>query len=137
MQKRIVSFITLVALVVAFSFEAASQQPAPTAPPPIKRTILQRTDVPGTNLEIIYATVEITAGFKAGRHNHPGVVIGQVVEGDFWIALDGQPERILKPGDSVTLPSGAIHNEGATDKPVKLNAVYVVEKGKPLASPVQ
>jgi len=31
----------------------------------------------------------------------------------------------------------AIHNEGATDKPVKLYSVYVVEKGKPLASPAQ
>ena len=41
----------------------------------------------------------------------------------------------LKAGESLTLPDRAIHNEGATDKAVKLNAVYVVEKGKPLASP--
>ena len=33
------------------------------------------------------------------------------------------------------MPNAAIHNEGATDKAVKLNAVYVLEKGKPLASP--
>ena len=98
---------------------------------PIKRTILQRADVPGTNLEIIYATVEIAAGFKAGRHNHPGVVMGQVVEGDFWLHVDGQPEQILHAGESVTLPDRAMHNEGAMDKPVKLHAVYVVEKGAP------
>ena len=79
--------------------------------------------------------MEIAAGFKAGRHNHPGVVIGHVVEGDFWFALDGQPEKTLHAGDSLTVPDRAIHNEGATDKAVKLNAVYVVEKGKPLASP--
>ncbi len=117
---------------------AAQPSPAQAAPAqaaPIKRTILQRADVPGTNLEVIYATVEIAPGFKAGRHSHPGVVMGQVVDGEFWLQLDGQPEQTARPGDSVTIQPGAIHNEGANDKPVKLNAVYVVEKGKPLASP--
>src|SRR5205823_10676298 len=76
----------------------AQQQPSPVQPAPVKRTILQRADVPGTNLEIIYATVEIAAGFKAGRHNHPGVVMGHVVEGDFWLHLDGGLERVLHAG---------------------------------------
>jgi len=114
---------------------AVLAQPAPVQPSPVKRTILQRTDVPGTNLEMIYATVEIAPGFKAGRHNHPGVVMAQVTEGEFWLAVDGQPEKVLKAGESLTLPDRTIHNEGATDKGVKLSAVYVLEKGKPLASP--
>jgi quercetin dioxygenase-like cupin family protein len=116
----------------------AQQQPSSVQPAPVKRTILQRTDVPGTNLEVILASVEIAPGFKAGRHTHPGVVIGQVVEGDFWLQLDGQPEQVLHAGESATLPDRAIHNEGATaEKPVKLNVVYVVEKGQPLVSPVR
>jgi quercetin dioxygenase-like cupin family protein len=118
---------------------ASAQQPPGTAttPPmaPIKRTILQKADVPGTNLEIIYATVEITAGFKAGRHNHPGVVMTQIVDGDFWLQFDGQPEQILRVGESLTIPDRAVHNEGTLDKPLKLIVVYVVEKGKPLVSP--
>ena len=91
----------------------------------------------GFNLEVIYAVVEIAPGFKAGRHSHPGVVIGHVIEGDFWLHVDGQPEQVLRAGESATLPDRAIHNEGATDKAVKLNAAYVVGKGKPLASPAQ
>lgn len=110
-------------------------QTPPVQPSPIKRTILQKTDVPGTNLEMIYAAVEIAPGFKAGRHFHPGVVMAQVTDGEFWLHVDGQPEKILHAGDSLTLPDRAIHNEGATDKPARLTAVYVVEKGKPLASP--
>jgi hypothetical protein len=43
--------------------------------------------------------------------------------------LDGQPERVLHAGESVAFPDRAIHNEGATDKPVKLYSVYVVETG--------
>jgi quercetin dioxygenase-like cupin family protein len=130
MLKKIAICGALAALVAAGS--PSAQQPQPS---PIKRTILQRADVPGTNLEVIYATVEIAPGFKAGRHAHPGVVMAQVVEGDFWIHLDGQPEKVVRAGESLTLADRAIHNEGSTDKPVKLNAVYVLEKGKPLASP--
>jgi quercetin dioxygenase-like cupin family protein len=135
MFRQLVLGTALAAFAMATSLDA-QQQPSPVQPSPVKRTILQRADVPGTNLEIIYATVEIAPGFKAGRHNHPGVVIGHVLEGDLWFVFDGQPEKVLHAGDSLTVPDRAIHNEGsATDKPVKLNAVYVLEKGKPLASP--
>jgi quercetin dioxygenase-like cupin family protein len=117
--------------ILAFTAPIHAQQPSP-----VKRTILQRADIPGTNLEAIYATVEIAAGFKAGRHSHPGVVMAQVVEGEFWLALDGQPEKVFKAGEALTVPSGTVHNEGATGGgAAKLNAVYVLEKGKPLASP--
>ena len=134
MFKRMVLCTALITggLVLALQ---AQPPPAPVQPAPITRTILQSADVSGTNLEIIYATIEIAAGFKAGRHHHPGVVMGQVVEGDFWLHVAGRPEQILHAGESVTLPDRAMHNEGAMDKPVKLNAVYVVEKGPPLASP--
>jgi quercetin dioxygenase-like cupin family protein len=125
--------ILAAALFVGLAMTAHAQ--SPVQPPPVKRTILQKVDVPGTNLEMIFATVEIAPGVKAGRHSHPGVVMAQVVEGEFWIHLDGQPEKVLKAGESLTLAPGAIHNEGSTDKAAKLTAVYVLEKGKPLASP--
>src|SRR5262245_28696649 len=130
------SLVLAVVLALGLMAPLAAQQ-APVQPSPVKRTILQRADVPGTNLEMIYATVEIAPGFKAGRHSHPGVVMAQVVEGDFWLHFDGQSEQVLHVGESKAFPDRAIHNEGATDKPVKLNVVYVVEKGKPLVSPAQ
>ena len=109
----------------------------PVQPSPVKRTILQKTDVPGTNLEMIYANVEIAPGFKAGRHSHPGVVMAQVVEGEFWLHVDGQPEKVVRAGESFTLPDRVVHNEGSTDKPAKFTVVYVVEKGQPLVSPAK
>jgi quercetin dioxygenase-like cupin family protein len=136
MFKRIVLCTVLITFGMVLSLNA-QQQSSPVQPAPVKRTILQRSDVPGTNLEIIYAAVEIAAGVKAGRHNHPGVTMGQVLEGDFWLHLDGQPEQVLHAGKSLTIPDRAMHNEGATDKPVKLIVVYVVEKGKPLVSAAQ
>ena len=90
--------------------------------------------MPGTNLELIYATVEIAPGFKAGRHSHPGIVCPgrrRRISG----RPDGQPEKVFKPGESSEIPDRAIHNEGA--EAPKISVVYAVEKGKPLASPAK
>jgi quercetin dioxygenase-like cupin family protein len=116
----------------------AQQQAAPVAPSPVKRTVVGKVEVPGSNYEAVTATVEIAPGFKAGRHLHPGVVFALVTEGEFWLALDGQPEKTYKAGEQLTLPLKGIHNEGAVGSvPVKLIATYVVEKGQPLAIPVK
>jgi quercetin dioxygenase-like cupin family protein len=94
--------------------------------------------VPGANYEVITAVVEIAPGFKAGRHQHPGEVFYQVTDGEFWIAIDGQPEKIVKAGEQSVVPSKAIHNEGAAGSTAaKLIATYVVEKGQPLVQPVK
>ncbi len=61
-----------------------------------------------------------------------------VAEGEFWYLVDGQAERIYKVGESFQLPHGAIHNEGAAgSNPVKVMAVFVVEKGKPMVQPAE
>jgi len=118
---------------------ATAQAPAPAtqAGQGLKRTIVQKMDVPGTNLETIVAVVEIAPNFKAGRHTHPGNVTGYVLEGEFFVTLDGQSEKQLNAGDSLLIPDGTVHDEGTRDKAAKLFGVYVVEKGKPLAAPVK
>lgn len=127
------------ALTLAFATTASAQQAAtPVQPSPVKRTVIGKTEVPGSNYEVITAIVEIQPGFKAGRHTHPGTVQAQVLEGEFMLALDGQPEKTFKAGEALEVKDAAIHNEGAVGSaPAKLIAVYIVEKGKPLASPVQ
>ena len=134
MLKKTLIAATLAAF--AFAGVAIAQNP-PVSPSPVKRTVIGKTEVPGSNYEVLSAMVEIAPGFKAGRHFHPGKVFGQVVEGEFWLAVDGQPEKVIGPGQPIELSDKAIHNEGATDKGVKLIAVYVVEKGQPLVNPIK
>lgn len=139
MLRKSIVVATLVAL--AFGTVALAQNPPqnpPVSPSPIKRTPIGKTEVPGGQYEVISAVVEIAAGFKAGRHFHPGIVQAQVTDGEFWLALDGQPEKTYKAGEAFEVPLKAIHNEGAVGaKPAKLIAVYVVEKGQPLVQPVK
>ena len=87
---------------------------------------------------LITAMVEIAPGFKAGRHFHPGIVDFQVLDGQFMLAPDGQPETVYTAGQSHEIAMKVIHNEGAVgDKPAKLIVVYMVEKGRPLVQPVK
>jgi quercetin dioxygenase-like cupin family protein len=117
---------------------AVYAQNPPVSPSPVKRTIVSKLDVPGANYEVITATLEIAPGFKAGRHFHPGNVSGYITEGEFWLAIDGQPEKTCKAGDTCVITDKAVHNEGNLGTvPVKIVVTYVVEKGQPLITPVK
>ena len=136
MLKQSILATVIVALATGATF--AQQQPSPVQPAPVKRNIISKIDVPGSNYEVITALLEIAPGFKAGRHLHPGIVNGYVTEGEFWLAIDGQPEKIVKAGESALLPDRAIHNEGATGStPLKAIVTYVVKKGQPMVQQVK
>ena len=102
----------------------------------LTRTLVGRGDVSVPGREAVVARVEVAAGARAGRHTHPGDEISYVLEGEAELLIDGQPPRTVKAGESFIIPAGTVHdahNAGST--PIKLVGVYVVEKGKPLASP--
>jgi quercetin dioxygenase-like cupin family protein len=124
--------VTLTALAVG----GAAMAQTPNAP--IKRNVLFKIAVPNSDYEVITAEVEIAGGFRAKRHLHPGAVDARITEGEFWLALDGQPEKIYTAGQTVEIPDRAVHDEGAAnDKPVKFIATYVVKKGEPMVQPVK
>jgi quercetin dioxygenase-like cupin family protein len=104
--------------------------------PAVKRTVLRRVDVPNSNYEVVLVMVEVPADTAVGRHTHPGTVVGYVIEGEYTMLIDGRPPQALKPGESLDVPSGVVHDERTGDTPAKLLAVFTVEKGKPLATPV-
>ncbi len=134
--------ITTATIVSALAFSTmvlAQDKPPPVSPSPVKRTVLGKVEVPNSNYEVVTAMVEIAPGFKAGRHFHPGIVFGNVSDGELWIAPDGQPEQVVKAGEAVTLPDKIVHNEGnaSSEKPLKMIVTYVIEKGQPLVTPVK
>jgi quercetin dioxygenase-like cupin family protein len=104
---------------------------------PIKRIPLQKYDVPGTNYETVVGIAEIVPNVLIGKHTHPGTEGGYVLSGDITLMVDGQPPKALKAGDSYNIPPGAAHDAKSGQNGAKVLAVYTVEKGKPLASPVK
>jgi quercetin dioxygenase-like cupin family protein len=103
--------------------------------PGLKRTILSRVDGPAAGYETIEAKVEIPAGSVVARHTHFGVETGYVVEGELNLVIDGVGAKKLAAGEGFQIPPGVPHGGKNGDKAVTLVSVYVVEKGKPLATP--
>jgi quercetin dioxygenase-like cupin family protein len=104
--------------------------------PAITRTIVTRADVSVPGREAVVARVEVAAGGVAGWHTHPGDEVSYVSEGEATLLVAGQAPRKVVAGEGFVIPAGVVHNarnDGAV--PVRLVGVYVVEKGKPLASP--
>jgi quercetin dioxygenase-like cupin family protein len=102
----------------------------------LTRSVVLKEDVSVPNREAVIARVEIAPGGVADWHTHPGDEISYVADGDIVLFVAGQPPRKISKGEGFVVPAGIVHsakNEGTT--PIKLVGVYVVEKGKPLASP--
>jgi quercetin dioxygenase-like cupin family protein len=105
--------------------------------PTFKRTVLQQADLSIPGKEAVTAFVEFQPNAVAGRHTHPGEEVGYVIEGTVLVEIDGKPAQTLTAGKAFLIPAGAIHN--ATNKGAgvaKILATYIVEKGKPVATPV-
>ena len=108
---------------------------AQDAPVGIKRTPLQKIAFP-EGYTVMMGTAEIPPGGAAGRHTHPGVETGYILDGEVLMSIEGQPDQTLKAGDSYLIPAGVAHDVKAIGNgPSKALATYVVEAGKPLASP--
>ena len=144
MIRRQSGIRAIVAALVGVSGAAWAEQPAVTGQSPMaatvpapgpKRTLLSRTDVPGSNQEVVYALVEVPAHAEVARHTHPGTVFGYLLEGDYTMMIDGQPARTLQPGEWLQVPSGVPHAERSGERPARLLAIFTVEKGKPLTTP--
>jgi quercetin dioxygenase-like cupin family protein len=125
-------------LITLVSASCANAQQAPMAPQQaqnIKRTPLQKFDVPGTNYETVIGIAEIAPNMNIGRHTHPGPEAGYMLEGEMVLMVQGQPDKTVKAGESYQVPPWAIHDARSGPNGSKVIATYVVEKGKPLASP--
>jgi quercetin dioxygenase-like cupin family protein len=118
------------AVLVAVAGVAVAQAPG------FKRTELQRGNS-ASGREIVQAVVDFQPAGTSGRHTHPGEEAGYILEGTIRFEIDGQAPVNKKAGDYFLVPAGKIHSATAVGNgTAKVLATYVVEKGKPLATPV-
>lgn len=116
--------------------EAAAQGAPPAAAGGVTRKILSQTDGPAAGYETLLVEATIEAGVAVGRHTHPGIESAYVLEGGFELPIQGQATRMLKAGDAFQIPPDTAHAGGkAGTAKSRVLITYVVQKGKPLASP--
>jgi quercetin dioxygenase-like cupin family protein len=116
--------------------EVSAQGTQPQLTPGVTRKILSQTEGPTAGYVTLLVEVTLEPGVPVARHTHPGIETAYVLEGAFELPVQGQETRMLKAGDGVQIPPETPHAGGkASDVKCKIVSVYVVEKGKPLASP--
>ena len=102
------------------------------------RTTLQTQDLSTPGKVAVQARAEFDPGVAAGRHTHPGEELGYVLEGQLELRIDGQAPRTVRAGEVFFVPAGLVHDGVNTGQgKAKVLATYVVEKGKPVATPVK
>jgi len=69
--------------------------------------IVEKVDGKGAKATAVEVTLE--AGQAGAPHRHPGPVLGYVLGGEYEWAIDDQPAKILKVGETFYEPAGCLH----------------------------
>src|SRR4051794_17506934 len=108
-MRRALLAVAVGAALGAGGFSAASHndQGTETVRKLSERDVIEKLD----GKEAHVTTVEVTFGpGVAGKpHRHPGAIFGYVLEGEFELALDDEPAKTLKAGETFYEPGGALH----------------------------
>jgi quercetin dioxygenase-like cupin family protein len=133
-RLTIAASIAVVLTAATWGIRSLNAQP----PSGFKRVELQRHDLAISGREAVMTRGEFNPGAAVPRHTHPGEEVAYVLAGEITVEVDGKPPATLKAGDTFFVPAGTVHlarNGGKVAATVL--STYVVEKGKPLATPVK
>jgi len=128
-----------IAAIITLAFTGATlAQQAPTMTPPFKVTVVvNETDVSGAPGKVFVMLIaEFPPGIGTGRHTHPGDEYGTVLEGSVQTMQAGGEWKTVNAGQSYYVPANIVHetkNNGTV--PAKTVNAFVVDKGKPRATP--
>ena len=100
-------------------------QPAASADAPtVVRKVLNQQDLPMPgNYSLAVVSVDIPVGGREGKHSHPGPLIVYVQEGALSLYYEGKPTVTYKPGETVYVEAGKIH-EGINMGNVPIKAIF-------------
>ena len=128
-MKHTAKFVAATCIILpAFLIPALAQQG-------IKRTPLGTMDFP-PGYQTVMGFAELSPNTCGGRHTHPGIETSYILEGEGVSKIDGRPDRRVTAGDTIQIPANVPHDGCAAAVAVKILTVHVVEKGKPLGSPM-
>jgi quercetin dioxygenase-like cupin family protein len=128
----------VIVAILSMSLNAFADAPgsAPASAP--VRTILERHDQTAVaGKEIVLGTALLPAGSAIGFHTHPGDEAGYVLKGPLVLKKKGQPDRILKTGDTFFNARGEVHSlatQPGTEGGMAVST-WIVDKDQPLATP--
>src|SRR5580700_12156379 len=121
-------FIIVAAAALAIGGAAFAQgQMSGTQTAGLKRTVVQKFDVPPGERETVVAVVEIPPNADVARHTHPGPETDYVLEGDLVLNVEGVGPKTYKVGESFYIPANTVHGGKGGPNGAKIVATYIVE----------
>ena len=85
------------------------------------RDIAEKLD--GKEAKATAVEVTLEPGQAGAPHRHPGPAFGYVLEGEYEWAIDDQPAKILKAGETFYEPTGCLHRVSRNPGKVKTRVV--------------
>lgn len=133
-HRYVAAALALAACSLVLSLGAAGM---PAQQGPLTRIPLLRTQIPGSETrEAVMVRVELAPDSTAGKHYHHGIEIGYVLGGTALLEVDGKAPVTLKAGEAFQIDAAAPHNVSTRQEKLTVISVYLVERDKPLAEPV-
>lgn len=130
-------------LLIGFAQNVMAAEPTAAAPcpaidplPPGSNRVMRAPLSSDDGLEVIVSDVVIPANATVPRHYHPGEEFVYVLEGSAVHVEEGQPDRVLKAGDSYAIPPRAIHAPRGGPHGARAVVFRVHVKGEPERIPV-
>lgn len=138
MRKRVRALLTVSAVMVVAAALTIVTGAVQGTQPSFTRTMLQDHPLSIKDRHAVMSRSDFQPGAASGRHTHPGEEFGYVLEGTLELTIDGKAPQRLKAGDVIFMPAGAVHNaKNIGTGPLRVVSTYVLEVGKPLATPVK
>jgi quercetin dioxygenase-like cupin family protein len=99
--------------------------------PPLLKMVLPDT----ANQEVAVYEVEYAPGGSNPRHLHPAAITFHVLSGSGAWQEEGKPSVVLKAGDSLLVPAGAIHAHWNASSTERLRFLeFIVAEKRPFYS---
>ena len=116
-MKRILVFLLIFVISgLTAAAEGEADKGKPKVTPLSTRDVAEKVD--GKQVKATTVEVTLEPGQASMPHRHPGPVFGYIIEGTYEWAIDAQPARTLKAGDTFYEPTLCLHrvsrNPGTT-----------------------
>ena len=93
------------------------EKPHGSVKPLVARDIVEKVD--GKEAKATAVEVTLAPGQGSMPHRHPGPVLGYVLEGEYEWAIEDNPAKTLKAGETFYEPAGCLHRVSKNPGKVK------------------
>src|SRR5262245_53854102 len=96
----------------------------------VRRKVVSATDIAekldGKEAKATVVEVTLEPGQEGVPHRHPGPVFGYVLEGEYEHAINDEPAKVLKAGETFYEPTACLHRVSKNPGKVKTRVLATV-----------